>query len=75
MPLHLFWSMTRHLERIRAERDMRSLHIAAAAGAAAQGSGEMLKQVHRNLKNTVGLVFQAEEETSSKDEILRIMKG
>lgn len=74
LPIHLFWSMCRNLDRIRAEKDLRALNIFLSASAAVQGDNSMLKEVKRSLLNSIGVTVKIKEEITSKDDILKIMK-
>lgn len=75
MPIYMFWSMCRNIDRVRAERDLRTLNIFLAASAAVQGSSEMLDEVKKNLIQSVGLTVRMKEQLTSKEDIMRIIKG
>ena len=73
MPLTLFWSMCRHTERIRAEKDLRLLNVMLAATVASQGDSSLLKETRSQLISSLGITVKMSEEVTSKEDILKIL--
>lgn len=73
MPLTLFWSMCRHTERIRAEKDLRLLNVMLAATVASQGDSSLLKETRSQLISSLGITVKIAEEVTSKEDILKIL--
>jgi hypothetical protein len=57
MPIRRFWLMQLNINRISAERDMRSLSVSAAAAC----SGDGIKQYRETLVLEIGNVAKVEE--------------
>lgn len=75
MPVRLFWYLSRHVDRIRADRELRLFDLHLIASSAAMGGG---KEVIDNYKATLiqqkGVVVKTKEKVSSKDDILKLME-
>ena len=65
--------MNKHLDRVRAERDLRNLNVEIAAAAASQGDEKIITQVRNNLISQLGITIKLEEKLSSREEILKLM--
>ena len=65
--------MNKHLDRVRAERDLRNLNVELAAAAASQGDEKIITQVRNNLISQLGVTIKLEEKLSSREEILKLM--
>jgi hypothetical protein len=53
LPLRTFWSLNRNVDRLRAEQDLRSLQVSAAAQSAGEG-GEGIKFLSDHLRGEIG---------------------
>lgn len=73
MPLRIFWSAGRHVDRIAAWQDKRSLEVALAAQSA-QG-GDSWRSFHESLSEGSGIVVEPGIVQTSKAEILKITGG
>jgi len=77
LPLRLFWSMTRHADRLRAAEDLRHLQVATMAAVSAQGgkeAAEASNNLHAALMEQMGTVIRHRERATPKEDILRIIQ-
>ena len=75
LPIHMFWSMCQNIDRIRAEKDLRSLNVQLAACVAAQGESSVLKEIRNALTKAVGMTVRVKEKLTSKEDIMKIVRG
>jgi uncharacterized protein YdaU (DUF1376 family) len=54
LPLRTFWSLNRNVDRLRAEEDLRSLQVSAAAQSVGEGGGEAVKFLSEHLRGEIG---------------------
>jgi hypothetical protein len=73
-PMRFFWSSVRHVDRLRAEQDLRALNVALTSGITVQ-SGEMksLEDFREQMGDALGSPMRFEEQAASQDEILKFL--
>lgn len=71
--MRLFWSMTRHVDRLRAADDLRSLTIMTIAGASVQGGQDASKELREQLLEQMGTVVRHRERATAPEDIRRIL--
>ena len=74
MPIRLFWSMSRHIDRLRAEQDLRDLNVALCAAVTAQGDQQFLNELRGSLIEQMGTVMRQREVVSDKADIRKLME-
>lgn len=77
MPLERFWMLSRNIDRIRAEEDLRGLQIARVAGATAEGYEAFAKSLQQRLGQPVvtkqsALPLSAEADPDAESRLMRI---
>ena len=72
LPIRLFWSMSRHVDRVRAEQELRllDLHLICAAGPFGGQSKETIESYRAMLLEQRGEVSRAQEVYSAKNDIM-----
>lgn len=69
----MFWAMCRNVDRIRAERDLRSVSIAIGAAAANNGDVKIISELQKSLISQMGTLSVIEQPVTSKEDILKLM--
>lgn len=75
LPIRMFWCLSRHIDRIRAEQELRLLDLHLVASSVAAGAGkDHVDQYRAVLMEQRGTVVKEQEKVSSKNDILALMK-
>jgi hypothetical protein len=71
----MFWFLSRHVDKIRADKELRALDLNLVTASVAAGGGkETLEQYRGSLLQQRGEIVRTKEDTSSKDDILAMME-
>jgi len=75
LPIRLFWCLSRHVDRIRADNDLRLLDLYLITVGAAMGGGkEALDGYRAALMEQRGTIVKEAVKVSSPDDIMRLME-
>lgn len=77
MPIRLFWSMEKNINKVRAEKDLRDLHLYSVSNA----SGDYVEDLIKRLRDELGDVFKVKgpfivkPEPDARSKLLTLTQG